>query len=89
MQKFKDGILRKLIVVCETHLERNVYSKYIVGSSITIADFALASLTFNILKNEQSPFYTVVKDIFMEFPFFGAYTKRLQSELRRHLSSRE
>ena len=51
MQKFKDGILRKLIVVCETQLERNVYSKYIVGSSITIADFALASLTFNILKN--------------------------------------
>ena len=54
--KFANGILRKLLQLCSDQLSANSMCKWIVGNKLSIADFALASLTFNIIKNENGPF---------------------------------
>ena len=57
IEKFADGQLRKLLQICEDKLTKNGLSfKYLVSNKLNIADFALASLTFNIIKNENGPF---------------------------------
>ena len=53
MEAWKEGILRKFLTIVEGQLERNIMvSKFLVGESMTIADFAVACLVFNILKND-------------------------------------
>ena len=90
MEAWKEGILRKFLTIVEGQLERNIMvSKFLVGESMTIADFAVACLVFNILKNDQGPVSATASSILLEFPNFGAYTKRLEKELAKHLESRE
>ncbi len=85
----KDGVLRKFLKMIETQLEKNINtSKFIVGTKMSIADFCLACLIFNILKNENGPFQSQVAPLLLEFPHFGAYSKRLHSELKDHLDNR-
>ena len=55
MEAWRDGILTKLLTIVEKHLSMNPIDKFLTGDDLTIADFALASLTFNILKNELNP----------------------------------
>lgn len=53
MEAWKEGILRKFLNIVEAQLERNIMvSKYLVGESLTIADFVVACLVFNVLKND-------------------------------------
>jgi len=90
IEKFTDGILKKLVTICNNKIESNGMSyKWIVGNKISIADFALASLVFNIMKNENGPFYAASQELLLRNSFFGAYTKRLGNELSSHLSKRE
>ena len=89
MEEFKEGILRKYLTIIEKQLEKNInVGKFVVGTKMSIADFCLACLTFNILKNENGPFQAALAPLLLEFPHYGAYSKRLHSELKEHLDSR-
>ena len=81
-------MLKKYLVMIEKQLETQATEKFIVGSSMTIADFAIAALVFNILKNNAGPFGAACSPMLLEYPHFGAYSKRLESELKNHLSTR-
>lgn len=59
-----------------------------MGERVTIADFAIASLTFNILRNEQGPFEVVLETSLVEFPLVERYTERLKKEMATYLKTR-
>ena len=89
IDEVKEGILRKYLTIIEKQLEKNINEgKFIVGTKMSIADFCMACLTFNILKNESGPFQAPLAPLLLEFPHYGAYSKRLHSELKEHLDSR-
>ena len=89
MEAWKTGILTKYLTIIENQLASNAANKFITGNSLTIADFVLACLLFNIMKNEQSPVFQLCKPVLLEYPNFGAYSKRLESELSNYLNNRE
>ena len=88
LEKLKDGAVKNLLRICENRLLRE-QTKFIAGDNLTIADFSLAALVFNILKNEMFPMHAAVAPVLLEFPMFGAYTIRLQNALSKHLNARE
>jgi hypothetical protein len=59
-----------------------------VSDKLTIADFVLASLISNILKNDISPFSAAFGPTLLEYPHFGAYSKRIISELNPVITAR-
>ena len=88
MEAWKNGILTKLLKIVEKQLESNATNKFLVGHKMTIVDFSMACLLFNILKNEQGPLHALCSQMLLEYPYFGAYAKRLESELKSHLTAR-
>ena len=52
LESWKNGILTKYLKIVEKQLESQGTQKFLVGNTMTIADFAIVSLTFNILKND-------------------------------------
>ena len=54
---------------------------FVVADKLTIDDFCLASFISNILKNDISPYSAAFSPILLEYPHFGAYSKRILSEL--------
>ena len=61
MIKFRDGFLNQYLTMCEKFLQiqgRN--AKFIVGQELTIADFVLASVMFNIIDNPNSEFTSIL-----------------------------
>ena len=88
MEAWRDGILTKLLTIVEKHLSMNPIDKFLCGDELTIADFVLASLTFNILKNELNPVHALCKSKLIQFPQFGAYTHRLRTQLANYLDNR-
>ena len=53
IEALKTGLLPKFLAICEKQLEKvSSSSQFIVGNELTIADFVLACLTFNVLKND-------------------------------------
>ena len=68
MEAWRDGILTKLLTIVEKHLSVNPLDKFLTSDELTIADFALASLTFNILKNELNPVHKLCKNMLLNFP---------------------
>ena len=89
LENFKEGPLRMFLTICEKMLESNGLSKYIIGDTMTIADFAMCALLFNCLKNQMGPFKDVFAPYLMEFPAVGAYSKRMESEMSKYLTKRE
>ena len=87
-EKIRDGVLRNFLTICEKQLDRSG-KKFLVSDDLTIADFCLASFIFNILKNDIGPFKAAFNPLFLEFPLVGAYSHRLQTELAKHLNTRE
>ena len=88
----RDGILKKFLTMSEKELERNAEGEnFVVGAEITIADFCLAALIFNILKNQKggSPFSAVLEPVLAEYPKFTAYATNLETVLKPHLSTRQ
>ena len=88
MAAWRDGILTKFLAIVEKQLQSNGSAKFIVSNEMTIADFALASFTFNILKNELGPCQQLCSDKLSEYPAFRAYSMRLGHELKDYLDSR-
>ena len=66
------AVARKVVALCETMLAHH-NGKYIGGNNVTIADFVLASYVSVHGMNGKSPFQSINKDIFKDFPKFYAY----------------
>mmetsp|Transcript_29783 Transcript_29783/g.39627 ORF Transcript_29783/g.39627 Transcript_29783/m.39627 type:complete len:125 (+) Transcript_29783:396-770(+) len=89
MEQLRDGLLSKFIAMCEVELQKNVYSQFIVGEHMSIADVVLASFIFNVLKNEEGPFERVFFRVLVKFPFFNQYVKRMQNVFSMQLKQRK
>ena len=79
MESFRDGLLTRFLHVCENELKGNVYSQFIVGDHISIADIVLSSFIINVIRNEQGPFCEVFAPALTDCPFFKQYCKRMQT----------
>ena len=64
-------------------------AKFIIGDDLTIADFVIASVIFNIIDNPQSEFTFILAEKLDEFPRFNSYAERLRAELADHLDTRQ
>ena len=75
MIKFRDGFLNQYLLMCEQFLNlQGRFAKFIVGAELTIADFVLASVIFNIIDNPNSEFTHILAEKLDEFPRFNAYS---------------
>jgi len=88
MVAFRDGLCDKFLMMIEKQLDDNQLEKFLVGDRITIADFVVASFTFNILLNPQNPLKPILEPILLEYPHFDGYYKRLRNETKKHLDKR-
>ena len=74
--------------VIEKRLEQNESQHYVVGSKMTIADFALACVAFNLILNEANPNFEDTKPHMEKFPILVAYAAHLKEDLKEHLEKR-
>ena len=72
----------------EKRISANAGSKFIVGPTITIADFALAAVGFNLLLNEANPHYTESYPFIKDHEILKTYANNLREELKEHLEKR-
>ena len=87
---FKENWLKMLpiwVAAIEKRLEANG-GKYIVGDKITIADFALAAIGFNLLLNEANPHYAETLPFIKDHEILKKYAGGLKEELGAYLASR-
>lgn len=79
----------RFLTIYEKRIEENGNDKYLVGDSITTADFAFAGIIFNIIYNELNPSTIATKPIFENFPHLKAYAEHLSTnDLKEHLEKR-
>ncbi len=76
------------ITAIEKRLSSNSNPRYIAGDKITIADFALAAVGFNMLLNEANPSYAETLPFIKDHEVLKAYANGLKEELGAHLASR-
>ena len=73
-----NGLLRKFLVVVERQLSSQAaapqQADFLVGESISIADFAMAALLFNIVKNEHGIFKEHLDPLLAGYPLVSAYS---------------
>lgn len=87
---FKENWLKMLpvwVAAIEKRLEANG-GKYIAGDKITIADFALAAIGFNLLLNEANPHYAETLPFIKDHEILKKYAHGLKEDLGAHLSTR-
>ena len=72
----------------ETQLGRNPNSKFLVGDTLTIADFSMAQTFFNIVMNAQCGLNAPFEGVMDSYPKVKAYYQRLKEELDPYLSTR-
>ena len=85
---FLTDVLPKWLLAIEKRLKNNVTPNYIVGESMTIADFTLATASFNVLFNEGNPYFKDFAPILSHHETFKAYANNLKHELSEHLANR-
>ena len=87
---FKEAWLKLLpiwVAAIEKRLEANG-GKYIAGDKITIADFALGAVAFNLLLNEANPHYAETMPFIKDHEVLKKYANGLKEDLGAHLSTR-
>ena len=62
--------------------------KYIAGKKITIADFALASIVFNIFLNDANSLYAEISHFINDYEALKNYANILKEDLGARLSTR-
>ena len=83
------GLATKLMKLIDTSLSKNGGGKFLTGDDLTIADFALISLFFNIFLNESGPFSPIFTAwLKPTFPRVEAYAQALGEAQSKHLKSR-
>ncbi len=81
----------KLVPVWINAIEKRITSnggKFVAGNKITIADFAVAAVAFNLLVNEANPHHADVHPLVKDHVVFQKYTQLLKESLGEHLSKR-
>lgn len=76
------------LAAIEKRIASNETQKYIVGPKITIADFALACIGFNMLLNEANPSYAETLPHIEKHEILKAYANSIKEELGEYLASR-
>lgn len=72
----------------EKRISTNSNPRFIAGDKITIADFALAAIGFNMLLNEACPSYAETLPFIKDHEVLKTYANGLKEELGAHLASR-
>ena len=81
----------KMLPVWVTAIEKRITSnggKYVAGEKITIADFALATIGFNMLLNEANPHYADSIGLVKDHEILRTYSHLLKESLGEHLAKR-
>ena len=81
----------KMLPVWVNAIEKRITSnggKYVAGEKITIADFALAAIGFNLLQNEANPHYADSYAIVKDHEILRTYSHLLKEDLAERLEKR-
>ena len=81
----------KLLPVWIQVLEKRISAnggKYIAGDKITIADFAVATVAFNFLRNEANPHFAVTAEYLKDCEVLRNYSRSIKESLGDYLEKR-
>lgn len=85
---FKENWL-KMFPVWLAAIEKRLEGKrFITGDKLTIADFALAAVGFNLLLNEANPHYAETMVLIKDHEVLKKYAANLKEELGEYLAAR-
>ena len=76
------------LTAIEKRLAGNSNPNFIVGDKLTIADFALAAVGFNVLLNEASPLYSQTLELILPHEALKAYATNQREIFKEHLAAR-
>ena len=84
------GLATKLMKIVDGALQRNGGGKYLTGNDLTIADFALCSLFYNIFWNEKAQGWSPHFQAWFKpaFPRVEEYARALGEAQAKHLKER-
>lgn len=80
--------LPKFLAAFEKRLVTNTNSKFVVGESLTLADFAFISIIFTLFYNELNDYSKLLKPAFESFPHLKAYAENAGKVFHTYLESR-
>ena len=85
---FKENWL-KMFPVWLAAIEKRLEGKrFITGDKLTIADFALGAVGFNLLLNEANPHYAETMELIKDHEVLKKYAANLKEELGEYLAAR-
>ena len=87
-ENFLKNFLPKWIDAIEKRIANNSTQKFVAGDKMTIADFALAAVAFNILLNDTNPVFAEIQEVLKDSAVIDTYVASLQAELREYLETR-
>ena len=87
-ETFMTKFLPNWLNAIEKRITKNSSQKYIVGDKMTIADFALGAVGFNVLLNEANPTYAETWEIVKDREVLKAYATHQREELKEYLTTR-
>jgi glutathione S-transferase len=73
----------------EKRLKENTNTKYFVGESWTIADFAVAAFAFSLWENENFPAHAPFKAVVEQRPTLAAYCAHAKEASKDYLAARK
>ncbi len=85
---FKDNWLKMIPVWVPAIEKRLEGKKFLTGDKLTIGDFALAAIVFNLFNNEANPHFVETSPLIKDHEILKKYTNNLKEELGSYLSSR-
>jgi glutathione S-transferase len=85
---FKENWLKMFPVFLPAIEKRLEGKKFLTGDELTIGDFALAALGFNLLLNEANPHFAETWPLVKDHEILKKYANNLKEELGGYLASR-
>lgn len=76
------------VSVYEKRLNSNSDKSHLVGSKLTIADFAVVTTCYNVFLNEANPIHSHFKPILEKNEVFHNYVKSVREELKEFFEKR-
>ena len=78
----------KWLAALDKRVAANPDKNFIVGDSLTIADFAMAAAIFSLWYNEANDFYAVLKPAWDSHENLKTYAENLQTTFADYLAAR-
>ncbi|CDW72614.1 glutathione s-pi 1 [Stylonychia lemnae] len=82
------NVYPRFLAAFEKRLESQGDSKFLVGNSLTIADFAFTSMIYSMMCNELSEAYGFLNGPFIAHPKLNAYAANMKELFNDYLESR-